>query len=536
MKNFIIALFLFSILAACAPLRRFPTPAVHAVISTILASDSSMPEALWISPAIPSKLVDLAQSWEIPITENPILASQKLDIAETRPESLWVYALVAPFPTVADNITSQEFLSAWKASSYEAFGKTPLLMEESTLITFTARFGAPAQGAVQVVSADLLLETAWKQMPSWAIIPFEKIEPKWKVLTIDGQSPIQKRFDPKTYPLVAAYQLTCVNDCQPLDIDKSSFQNRDPNKLATVIMTGVTALVRGTAERMDRKGILYPAEEIGDMLREADITHINNEVPFYGGCPPPDPNQEGLVFCSDPDYIQLLTVIGTDVIELSGDHFADYGQNAMFETINIYKANHLPYYGGGLNVEDGRKPLLLEVNGNKLMFIGCNYKVDYASATDTIPGSVPCDFDYETKQITHYRSLGYLPIATFQYHEFRVPAATPQQMIDFRTMADAGAVIVSGSQAHVPQVMEFYGGSFIHYGLGNLFFDQFLPITRREFIDRHVFYDGRYLGVELITTSLEDYSRPRYMTPAERTKFLTEYFDDSGWHFTQAGQ
>jgi len=33
--------------------------------------------------------------------------------------------------------------------------------------------------------------------------------------------------------------------------------------------------------------------------------------------------------------------------------------------------------------------------------------------------------------------------------------------------------------------------------------------TRREFYDRHVFYDGRYLGVELLTGILEDYSRGR---------------------------
>ena len=101
-------------------------------------------------------------------------------------------------------------------------------------------------------------------------------------------------------------------------------------------------------------------------------------------------------------------------------------------------------------------------------------------------------------------------------------------------MADSGAVIVSGSQAHVPQIMEFRNGAFIHYGLGNLFFDQMDAVggsktKRREFIDRHVFYDGRYLGVELITTFLEDFSRPRYMTPEERQNFLEDYFKESGW-------
>jgi poly-gamma-glutamate synthesis protein (capsule biosynthesis protein) len=105
-------------------------------------------------------------------------------------------------------------------------------------------------------------------------------------------------------------------------------------------------------------------------------------------------------------------------------------------------------------------------------------------------------------------------------------------------VADKGATVVSGSQAHYPHIMEFRGDSFIHYGLGNLFFDQMTYIlpsgevideTRREFYDRHVFYDGKYLGVELLTGMLEDYSRPRPMTEAERNAFLSEYFYLSGW-------
>ena len=36
--------------------------------------------------------------------------------------------------------------------------------------------------------------------------------------------------------------------------------------------------------------------------------------------------------------------------------------------------------------------------------------------------------------------------------------------------------------------------------------------TRQAFIDRHVFYDGKYLGVELLTTLLEESARPRPMT------------------------
>ncbi|MCS7010037.1 MAG: CapA family protein, partial [Anaerolineales bacterium] len=92
---------------------------------------------------------------------------------------------------------------------------------------------------------------------------------------------------------------------------------------------------------------------------------------------------------------------------------------------------------------------------------------------------------------------------------------------------EAGAVIVSGSHSHFPQYMEFYGDSFIHYGLGNLFFDQMdYPAvgTRREFADRYVIYDGRLISIELLTFMLEDYARPRRMTPSERRQFLYEVF------------
>ena len=129
-------------------------------------------------------------------------------------------------------------------------------------------------------------------------------------------------------------------------------------------------------------------------------------------------------------------------------------------------------------------------------------------------------------------------IFTFQHNECYSAMPCYLHEEGFHSVADAGAVVVSGSQAHFPHIMEFRGDSFIHYGLGNFFFDQMTYIlpdgqvidgTRREFIDRHIFYDGRYLGVELLTTMMEDYSTPRPMTEAERTPFLMEYFTLSGW-------
>jgi poly-gamma-glutamate synthesis protein (capsule biosynthesis protein) len=97
----------------------------------------------------------------------------------------------------------------------------------------------------------------------------------------------------------------------------------------------------------------------------------------------------------------------------------------------------------------------------------------------------------------------------------------------------AGAAIVSGDQAHQPHGFSFQNGSYIHYGLGNLFFDQFHYCPNYAcddaFIDRHVFYDGQYISTELITLRFVDFAKPRLMTPEERAHLLEIVFKASGW-------
>src|SRR5204862_1605829 len=96
-----------------------------------------------------------------------------------------------------------------------------------------------------------------------------------------------------------------------------------------------------------------------------------------------------------------------------------------------------------------------------------------ALATDTLPGAAPCgDYGWIVDEIGKLRAQGYQVIVTQQYNEYYTPRPTENQARDFKRLAQAGATIVSGSQAHYPQSMTFVGGSFVHYGLGNLFFDQ----------------------------------------------------------------
>jgi len=507
--------------------------------ATVAASPTPQPISAWLSPVLPAGLAGVVELAEgIIAAEDAGQATYRLEPGNENPVGQWVYALVAPFPTVTDGVSLAELQNAWRGENTGPFAGQPLFMDENTLQVFSALWGTPAATAFITLPAGVLDEYAWGYQPSWGIVPFEALEPRYKVLEVDGQSPLRKEFDPASYPLTVPISVnsgTAAGD-EPPAIEGLftglPSTNRDPEKMTVVVMTGVTALVRATAEIMARKGALYPAIDVRDILLKADITHISNEVPFAPDCPKPDPWMEGLKFCTNPKYMALLKDIDVDVMELTGDHFGDWGRDAMNLTLDMYRENGIPYYGGGYNEEDARKPLLIEHNGHRPAFIGCNGKGGgYATARGIFPGAIDCKGDWMQQEIARLKAEGYLPIVTTQHLEYYTFDPMPLLIEDFHSWAQAGAAIISGSQAHQPHGFEYYAGAFIHYGLGNLFFDQLnmeVPTTS-AFIDRHVIYDGRHISTEPLVIKFIDNARPRPATPEERRDLLQKIFQHSLW-------
>lgn len=513
-----------------------PTPTE--IPRTPQPTPTSIPPAVWIDPRLPEGILqalgDLPSLIQVTNKEEALLS---LTIDTEEAISSWVYALAAPFATITDDVSEESLLAFWQ--NHADFPARVLVMPPAIFDSLKVRYGNP-MGDVHPLAEDNLLNYCQTHQGAWAIVPFEKLEPQWKVISLDGNSPIRKDFVAENYLLSvpigwdesyravteAEYQLANAS------INSVSASNRQADKLTTVVLTGVTAMTRATAKEMELYGVLSPAASIGELMREADIAHVSNEVPFASNCPTPQWQQAvDLVFCSDDKYIELMREIGTDVVELTGDHFSDYGAEAMYHTLEMYDAEGWAYYGGGIDIEEAKLPLKISHNGNKIAFLGCNAKAPgYATASETNPGALHCDLDEMVNTIQSLKDEGYQVIFTFQHEEIYRWQPTEDLIADFRIVSDAGATIVSGSQAHQPHMLEFYGDSLIHYGLGNLFFDQlgWFEDTNKAFLDRHVFYDGKYLGVELITVQFFNWSTPTLMTPEARAAMLERLFAESG--------
>ena len=511
-----------------------------------------LPLTLWIDPILPA---DFLKKVDLP--EGMLTARNKSDAnlflnagdppgnSTLLAETWQTYALAAPFFTIQDNLTRMELRSIVRGNEPEDptidFDVLLLRNQDNAIVAHLLNMipsTIPPGNKIDQVGDEFFRPRVATQEGVWAILPFELLAPQWKVISVDGRSPLDDDFTPESTPLTQ--RITLSTNLADLTLNEDQVKalvpppNRDQTQLTSLIMTGVTAMARDTAFVMSTEGVLFPGTEIRDFMRAADLTHISNEVSFYEGCPFPNPDYTGYIFCSDPAYIDLLADLGADIIELTGNHNNDtralYKVDSVPFTLDLYREYGMQWYAGGVNIDDAKAPLLIENNGNKLAFIGCNSYGPYVAwATEDSSGAAPCeDFGWISEEVTRLRDEGYLPIVTFQYQEDDLRTAQSSAIRDFRRLADAGAVIVNGSQSHVAKAMEFYNHSFIHYGLGNLFFDQ--PeyyITYDGIIQKHFFYQGRHISTQLLSITLEETAKPRLMTPEERQKFLYDVFEAS---------
>lgn len=422
-----------------------------------------------------------------------------------------IYVLACPFFTITDEISLSGLLSAVKGN--------PRKEDEirSVLLSPDAAEDLPVFSSVseERISADAVhMIGTGDGSVTCAVIPIDELTPEVKAIQVNHSLfPWDEVYDPRMDALAAP--------------GKPS--NFDPDLASTVLLTGTSAFARTVAWEMSVKGATYPVSMIKSVFDTSDITHISNESSIWSLCPEPQQDNRSIQFCSNLNTYELIDYLDLDVIELSGNHLRDYDWGPLLEMLDRFDEKGYAYYAAGRTPEEAAAPLFIEHNGNRFAFVGCNIAgPDHVYVDERHPGVNPCDLDVFEQQIRDLTDEDYLVIATLQYYEIYSRTPSEIQERDFKRLSDAGAVIVSGSQAHYPQTMVPEEDRFIHYGLGNLFFDQMdVPVkgTRQEFLDRYVFYDGRLLNVQLVTALLEDYSRPRLMTEDERAQFLRDVFE-----------
>lgn len=442
------------------------------------------------------------------------------------------FVLAVPFVNQTKNVSYENLKKTWMQNSQSQ--KQILWIYPEDEINFEKIFeGKPGSQVISSIEKPDQCEDD----NCWKLINFNHIDPEWRVVTVDDQSPLNSDFDASQYKLIFRVYLN-QNENQteemtlPIIMERQT--NFDPDLLTSVLMTGTTAMVRNTAAQIEQMGADFPSKNLKWLFDTINITHVSNEVSFYSDCPPAIPVRKEMRFCSDPGYIEVLKRMGVDVVELTGNHLLDWGPDAFLETLTIYEENGIQTYGGGRTIEEAEKPLVIEHNGNKIAFLGCNLPGPENNwVSDDRPGSLACHLDELAETISTLREDGINPIFTFQHNEFNTFRATQQMRDDFWQMANAGAVIVSGSQAHYPQGIDFVNSSFIHYGLGNFLFDQMYTYWGMATIDVHYFYENLYINTHQYPIINENFGQPRLMNEEEAALLLDKIYASSFYYLAE---
>ena len=398
----------------------------------------------------------------------------------------WRYALIAgPFEPTQD-LTTAQLAAAWRAGAIAASPATETVLAP----VLGARTSPPPLAAHPVLDAA-----------HWAIVPAHELAPTWSVITVDGQHPLTGD-GPLAVPLCGATQL----------------HNIDRAHLTTLVMTGTTALTGRTAERIDDHGVADTVRYLQPFFATADLVHISNEVAFVRDCHPRT-GQHTLIFCARDRYIAVLEALHATLIELTGNHLRDYGARSLERTIAMYEQRGWTWFGGGRTQIEATTPRLVEDHGNRLAFVGCNAVNWWIRAISPGLGVASCDWPRMAWQIRELRQRGITPIATVQHRELRSHAPPPDLVRDLRGLAEAGAAVVIGSQAHVAHPWDVHAGAYLHYGPGNLLFAQYREEQREATADKIYLHEGRVLTVAHLFARTE-HGQPRLLTDAERARFL----------------
>ncbi len=199
---------------------------------------------------------------------------------------------------------------------------------------------------------------------------------------------------------------------------------------------------------------------------------------------------------SDPSVMSALVSSGFSLVTLAANHLWDWGVSGIEATITGLRNAGIPFIGAGMNIDEARRPAIIERNGTRFGFLNYNCAGPIVSwANPEKPG---CAY---INVITHHEEreggqFAFLPakytfaepstmkamaedisklrplcdVLTVYFHKGLVNVPVTIEMYDQQVAyaaIDAGADLILSSHAHVLKGIELYKGKVIFHGLCN---------------------------------------------------------------------
>lgn len=244
------------------------------------------------------------------------------------------------------------------------------------------------------------------------------------------------------------------------------------DKNFTMFFTGDVMLENSMA-RYDEQGINgIISEYLESEMVEADMTVINNEFPFSTRGVKAEDKQ--FTFRVHPRYVSALQDMGVDVASLANNHALDFGEEALSDSFTTLDDAGIPYVGAGETKERAEEAIYVESDGRTVGVLSASrvIPVHTWNITSSQPGLF-CTYD-STRLVERIKEIedecDYVVVFVHWGIEREAFPEEYQRELAHQYI-DAGADLVVGNHAHVPQGIEYYKDVPIVYCLGNYIFN-----------------------------------------------------------------
>lgn len=220
------------------------------------------------------------------------------------------------------------------------------------------------------------------------------------------------------------------------------------------------------------------SEELLYEMQQADILMVNNEFSYsQRGAPLPD---KTFAFRSRPENVNLLHEMGVDIVSLANNHVYDWGEDALFDTLDTLEGAGIPYVGAGRNLDEAAAPYYYEINGRTIAFISAtqverNENPDTRGATEVTAGTFRCFTEEEFSRlldvIEEADRKADLTVVYIHWGTENTDELHWAQEWQAPEIVKAGADLIVGDHPHCLQPIDYIDGVPVFYSLGNFWFN-----------------------------------------------------------------
>lgn len=232
----------------------------------------------------------------------------------------------------------------------------------------------------------------------------------------------------------------------------------------------------GTTEHMDAQpNGIYDcfSKALLTEMQSADICMINNEFTYSTRGEPLE--GKAYTFRADPKRVNLLGVLGADIVSVANNHTYDYGEVALVDTLDVLDDAGMPYVGAGRDLKEAEKIVCFVANGRKIAITAATQierSLNYTKeATENSAGVLKTlNPDKYIEVIREARKNSDVVIAFVHWGTEHDSMYGMDQVELADAFAEAGADVIIGGHTHCLQGVSYRQGVPVIYSLGNFWF------------------------------------------------------------------